>query len=223
MKKIALLIVLSCSIILSYSQNYLEAGDACFRNCDYECAKKNYEACKLKKGRRAKGIDQKIEKATICLNSFTKGNNLYSLGNYTKAAEEYWKVFEYNPKDTLVLGHLKWIELEYRVEDDEIIYEEVDEPASYPGGEDELFKFLSKNLRYPENATQRGIQGTVILKFQVNSKGEIINIQINQSVHPSLDWEVIRVLRLMPKWTPAQLNGENVNSSYLFPVGFKIA
>lgn len=96
--------------------------------------------------------------------------------------------------------------------------------AEFPGGEPELFKFISTNIKYPAEARRAGISGTVLVSFIVESDGSINqgSIKIEQSVHPSLDSEVIRLVGLMPIWTPGNQRGKNLRSKAQFPVTFKI-
>src|SRR5687768_8522266 len=83
---------------------------------------------------------------------------------------------------------------------------------SFPGGQAELNKFISSKLKYPKDARKSGIQGKVVISFVVERDGSVKpeTIKVEQSVHPSLDNEAIRVVKLMPKWTPASHSGRNV-------------
>ena len=92
----------------------------------------------------------------------------------------------------------------------------------FPGGEIELFKFLSENVKYPQSAIKNNIQGRVILRFIVNYDGSIENIQVVRSVSPECDQEAIRVVKNMPKWTPGSQNGKNVSVWFTIPISFKL-
>lgn len=92
----------------------------------------------------------------------------------------------------------------------------------FPGGTDALMSFLTKNIRYPEDAREMGIQGKVICKFVVEPNGEVTNISILRGVHPSCDQEAIRVLKKMPVWKPGMQYGRKVRVYYNLPIVFRL-
>lgn len=104
----------------------------------------------------------------------------------------------------------------------EKIFEAVEQPAEFPGGQTALSKWLNKNLNYPELAQQNGIQGRVVVKFCVEKDGSITNVSIARGVDKDLDREAIRVVKKMPKWKAGKNNGVAVRSYFNLPVNFKI-
>lgn len=98
----------------------------------------------------------------------------------------------------------------------------VQESPEFPGGQSALLKFLKDNVVYPATAKDQGIQGKVFVRFTVTKDGTIKNIQILKSPHKSLSEETLRVLKLMPKWTPAKANGKAIDMEYTLPVNFKL-
>lgn len=92
----------------------------------------------------------------------------------------------------------------------------------FPGGFNELVRFLTTHLKYPKKARRQGIQGKVVLKFIVDSEGSIQNITVAKSVSEELDNEAIRVVKKMPKWQPGLFDGTKANVYYLLPVSFKL-
>ncbi|GEM_PF-863979 len=75
------------------------------------------------------------------------------------------------------------------------------EPPYFEGGLDSLKKFIKTNVVYPKQALEEGISGKVIVKFEVTPNGKIDNVEIRRSIHPALDEEAIRVVKLMEgKW-----------------------
>ena len=102
------------------------------------------------------------------------------------------------------------------------IYNMVEEPASFPGGMANCLKFLSENVKYPEDCKKEGIQGRVIAQFIIDKDGSVIDVKIVRGVHPSLDKEAIRMIESMPKWTPGKVKGEPVKCQYTLPIAFKI-
>lgn len=103
------------------------------------------------------------------------------------------------------------------------VFGAVEKMPTFPGGKDALMRFLARNIRYPEDAEDSGIQGRVGCSFIVECDGSITNIRITKSVDPSLDKEAIRVLRSMPKWNPGTVKGEPVRVTYHLPIMFSLS
>ncbi|MDF3028449.1 MAG: TonB family protein [Fluviicola sp.] len=103
------------------------------------------------------------------------------------------------------------------------IYDIVDQPAEYPGGMAAMNKFIAENLKYPETAKEKGIQGKCYLQFIVSETGQVSNIKVKKGVVDckECDLEAVRVVKAMPKWKPGQKDGKNVNMTYTLPVSFK--
>lgn len=93
---------------------------------------------------------------------------------------------------------------------------------AFPGGEDSLKAFLIRNLRYPEAAKMKGLQGTVLVTFVVEKDGRISNIAIQQSVDPELDKEALRLVLMMPKWLPGTSGGNAQSTRMTIPITFKL-
>jgi protein TonB len=92
----------------------------------------------------------------------------------------------------------------------------------FKGGEEELFKYLGKELKYPKVARRNEVEGTVKVNFVVNKDGSVSDIKIVQSVSKELDDEAIRVIKKMPKWTPGKQDGEAVRVSYNLPFKYRL-
>ena len=107
-------------------------------------------------------------------------------------------------------------------EEDDKIYIRVEKMPEFPSGNEELSKFLVRNIKYPLLAQENGIQGRVICQFIVNADGRIENIEVVSGVEESLDQEAIRVLKLMPNWIPGSQGGENVRVKYTLPIRFSL-
>ena len=98
----------------------------------------------------------------------------------------------------------------------------VKEEPSFPGGEGALRDFISKNLRYPKFAKEKGIYGPVHVSFIVEKDGSLTDFVITESKDPSLDKEAIRVLQSMPKWNPGKLDGQFVTVKTGMSVSFDL-
>jgi len=101
-------------------------------------------------------------------------------------------------------------------------YTVVEEMPSFPGGESEFFKFLGSNVRYPVEAMDAGISGTVNLTGIVYEDGTWRTTGIYHSAHPYLDYEAWRVLERMPKWSPGKIDGVPVRVQYQLPIKFTL-
>lgn len=106
--------------------------------------------------------------------------------------------------------------------DEKAIFTVCEEMPTFPGGMTECMKFLSKNVDYPKEAQDNGIQGRVIVQFVVKKDGSITDAKVVRGVDPSLDKEALRIINLMPKWTPGKQRGKAVNVKYTVPVMFRL-
>lgn len=102
------------------------------------------------------------------------------------------------------------------------VFEIVEQNPMFPGGNEELMKWLSKNLKYPASAQENGIQGRVLVQFVVNKDGSIVEPKVLRSVDPALDKEALRVVSTMPKWQPGKQRGKTVRVRFTLPVTFRI-
>lgn len=109
-----------------------------------------------------------------------------------------------------------------RVYNGEKVYEVVDKMPIYPGGEKAMLQFLAQNIKYPVKAQEAGTQGRVHVAFTVDKKGNMAQFEVVRSVDSLLDAEALRVVSLMPKWTPGSKGGKNVNVRYTLPIIFAL-
>ena len=101
-------------------------------------------------------------------------------------------------------------------------FDVVEQMPQFPGGPAALLEFMSKSIKYPEEAFKNGIQGRVIVTFVVNKDGSISDANVVKSVDPQLDEEALRVAYSMPNWIPGRQNGEPVAVKYTVPITFKL-
>lgn len=97
-----------------------------------------------------------------------------------------------------------------------------DRTAEFPGGTSAMSQYISSRLKYPVVAEENGIQGNVVIQFYVEIDGSITDPTVSKSVDPSLDKEALRMVRSMPKWNPAQKNGEAVRSQQTITIPFRL-
>ncbi len=92
----------------------------------------------------------------------------------------------------------------------------------FEGGIQGLIEYLSKSLKYPDEAMKNKVQGRVILSFIVQKDGRVSDIKVLRGLGSGTDEEAVRVLANSPKWKPATINGEKVNIQYTLPIQFKL-
>ena len=104
----------------------------------------------------------------------------------------------------------------------EKVFVAVEQMPQFPGGDAELMKYLSKNIKYPTMAMENNVQGRVVVQFVVTKTGAIGEVKVIRSVDRDLDREAIRVCKSLPRFIPGKMNGQAVNVWYTLPVNFKL-
>ena len=107
-------------------------------------------------------------------------------------------------------------------EEDAQVYLEPEVLPVFPGGTEELMKYLRENVKYPHVCQQQGIQGSVIVQFVVNADGSIDDATVVKPVNVFLDREALRVINAMPKWEPGVKDGKAVRVRFTIPITFKL-
>ena len=107
-------------------------------------------------------------------------------------------------------------------EEENKVFDIVEQQPLFPGGPAALMKYLSENTKYPVVAQENGVQGRVTVQFVVEKDGSISDVHVLRGVDPSLDKEAVRVVKSMPRWTPGKQNGINVRVNYRVPVLFRL-
>ena len=98
----------------------------------------------------------------------------------------------------------------------------VEQLPEFPGGAVALMKWLTKNLRYPDAARRRKLQGRVVTQFIVNADGSLSDLKVIEPVDPQLDREALRVLRMMPAWKAGNQDGKPCRTMVCIPIVFKL-
>ena len=99
---------------------------------------------------------------------------------------------------------------------------EIDELPVFPGGNAQLIKWLTQNLKYPESAKNDKVGGKVIVEFVVNANGSVSDVKLVKNVEPRLDSEALRVVRMMPVWKAGMLGGKPCRTLVKLPIVFKL-
>jgi protein TonB len=108
-------------------------------------------------------------------------------------------------------------------EDYDKTFTKVEIESDFPGGAAAWLRYLNKNLRYPDDAVNNEIQGTVVVQFIVDKEGNVSDVQaISGPDNGGLREEAVRVIKRSGKWTPAIQNGRQVKSYKKQPIVFKL-
>ena len=159
--------------------------------------------------------------------------------------QEYFKALS-DGQEKLAIEDAEIPTIQNAIHDDPI-FEVVEEPAQYPGGQAALMQYLAQNIRYPKISAENGVQGRVIVQFVIEKDGSLSNFKIVKDAKPvsdgitvnaqgttaegndipkeaygALNIEALRVLRGMPNWTPAKQRGQVVRLRYTLPVTFRL-
>ncbi|MDL2308543.1 energy transducer TonB [Bacteroidales bacterium OttesenSCG-928-B11] len=227
MKKIALFLLLSFLYGMAFGQDYLQIAEDYFAQGNYELAKGNYENYKLYVGDSMQYIDNQMKKCVHCIDILAIANMWRAEGNYPQARLMYYDVLKINPLDTAMRQHIeKTKEEEMQRREDAKIFNsrDVDKQAEFPGGPEELNKFLKDNLKYPQVAKDLALEGVVVLKILIDKTGRIspTDVVVILSTSIIFDEEAIRLVKSMPNWIPAQKDGKNVSTYFTLPIQCKL-
>ena len=108
-------------------------------------------------------------------------------------------------------------------ERDEEFFMVVENMPEFPGGIQEMMKYIGTTLKYPVIAQENGIQGCTICQFVIEKDGRVTDIVVvRSSGDASLDKEAVRVLGIMPRWKPGKQRGKPVRVKNTIPVNFRM-
>ena len=107
-------------------------------------------------------------------------------------------------------------------QDRDSIYNIVEQMPEFPGGVAEMMTYLSGNIKYPEEAKDKGISGRVFIGFVVEKDGSVNQVKVMKGIGGGCDDEAVRVVKAMPKWKPGMQKGKPVRVSYMLPISFKL-
>lgn len=102
------------------------------------------------------------------------------------------------------------------------VFKVVEQMPEFPGGAQELYQYLARNIKYPKSAMERKAQGRVITQLVVRKDGSITDVKVVKGVDADLDAEAVRVISGMPKWQPGMQKGVAVDVKYTIPVTFRL-
>ena len=106
--------------------------------------------------------------------------------------------------------------------DEPVDFRVVEDLPQFPGGAAEFMKWLTKNLRYPASAQSQLVKGRVVAQFIVNKDGSVTDLEVTEHLNHACDNEVLRVLRMMPKWEPGLMDAKPCRTKVCIPVVFNL-
>lgn len=106
--------------------------------------------------------------------------------------------------------------------DTDQVFQVVEVDPEFPGGMEALTKYLSENIKYPEQAKKDKIQGKVYISFVVEKDGSVADAKVLRGIGGGCDEEALRVVNAMPKWTPGKQRNTPVRVQYNLPIVFKL-
>ena len=106
--------------------------------------------------------------------------------------------------------------------EENIIVAHPDAMPEFPGGQEALLRFLSKNLRMPRQDLEPDSKVSTLVRFVVDKNGTVTGIEFEKSGGKDFDNEVVRVVKKMPQWKPGMQNGKNVAVYFKLPVIFQV-
>ncbi|MBK7946810.1 MAG: energy transducer TonB [Flavobacteriales bacterium] len=107
-------------------------------------------------------------------------------------------------------------------QDPDTVFVIAEEMPTFPGGQEAMMKFIGSKIRYPKEAVDNGIQGTVFVTFVVERDGSITGVKTLRGIGSGCDEEALRVVQSMPKWIPGKQRGKEVRVQYNLPIRFKL-
>ena len=103
--------------------------------------------------------------------------------------------------------------------DEKVLTGVVEYQPQFPGGIKACEQFIKENLRYPDTGSD--VQGRVIVSFMVERDGSLSDIKVVRGLDPAFDEEALRVVKMMPKWSPGVTDGKISVMRYTIPIIFK--
>jgi len=102
------------------------------------------------------------------------------------------------------------------------IFTVVEEIPYYIGGDEAKIKFLTENIKYPQSAKEKKIQGTIYVTFVIDETGKVTDVRVLRGIGGGCDEEAIRVVELMPPWKPGKQSGKPVRVQFNMPIRFTL-
>ena len=103
---------------------------------------------------------------------------------------------------------------------DNDVYNMVDQSAKFQDGYNSIIKFVKENIKFPAEAQENNVHGKLMVSVVVEKDGSLSDIKIKKGLGYGLDEEIVRIIKMMPKWEPAQHKGKAVRQSQTIMIPF---
>jgi protein TonB len=103
---------------------------------------------------------------------------------------------------------------------DNDVYNMVDQSAKFQDGYNSIIKFVQENIKFPAEAQENNVHGKLMVSVVVEKDGSLSDIKIKKGLGYGLDEEIVRIIKMMPKWQPAQHKGKAVRQSQTIMIPF---
>ena len=184
---------------------------------------------KLQKMEAEYGLPNYIEVFNTAEEETGGGPAMNQLKILSKSNESSYSEIRVSKAETKVAGHSFAI-IEFNEQTSKLaeaahegdVYTVVEEQPEFNGGLDAMRNFIMGNMRYPLEARQQGIEGTVFVSFIVEKDGAMSETKIIKGISPQCDAEALRVVELFPPWVPGKQRGEAVRVRFVLPIKYKL-
>ncbi len=105
---------------------------------------------------------------------------------------------------------------------DDEVFVVVEEQAEFPGGMDSMYAYIGENLKYPELAKEKGIEGRVFVSFIIEKDGSISNVKILRGIGGGCEEAAVEMIKNMPRWKPGKQRGKPVRFQFTLPIKFEL-
>ena len=194
-------------LIFATSFGDIEASSIFWKNCP---KKDSIFAC-------IENIKVAIKDSTVGIRYFNSQINVERITKFNSSGKLI-SSFATDGKDTVIKN--------YSSEENDTIYDlvAIQYPPKFPGGDENMLKFLANNTHYPSHSKNKGIQGKVYVTFIIDEFGNVTNISLYKGINggEDINEEALRVVRIMPKWEPGKQNGKQVKVRFILPLAFKL-
>ena len=122
----------------------------------------------------------------------------------------------------IFLTNMAFCQEEKKVSVDDEVFVVVEEQAEFPGGMEAMYAYIGKNLKYPEAAKEKGIEGRVFVSFIIEKDGSISNILVKRAIGGGCEEAAVEMVKNMPKWKPGKQRGKTVRFQFTLPIKFEL-
>jgi len=114
------------------------------------------------------------------------------------------------------------VQMRIPFQDDDYVYDFVDEMPQFPGGEKGLEKYIKDNLHYPKRVQKAGVSGRVYTECIIEKDGEVTHEKVYLGISRKLEGEALKLVQGMPNWLPGKNKSKPVRVKLMIPIDFEL-